>query len=78
MNLDVKDDGDGGQDNNEDINPTQYGVEDGSDEDDPDLWTGDGAKGGGLLQLGWCISCLENSTKNSICLFWSNSCHQKS
>ena len=36
MNLDGKDDGDGGQDNYEGINPTQYGVEDGSD-DDPDL-----------------------------------------
>ncbi len=36
MNLDVKDNGDGGQDNYVDINPTQYGVEDGSDEDEFD------------------------------------------
>jgi len=33
MNLDVEDDGGGGQDDYDDINPTQYGVEDGSDDE---------------------------------------------
>ncbi len=42
------DDEDGdGRDDHEDIYPTQYAVEDGSNEFD-DLWTGDGAKGAGF------------------------------
>ena len=36
---------------------------------------GMGQRGGGLLDGAFIQNCLENSTKNSICLFWSNSSH---
>jgi hypothetical protein len=64
MSLDVDEDGDG-RDNHEDIYPTQYALEDGSDEFDDDLWTGDGAKGGAFTTevVHFIQNCLENSTK---------------